>query len=103
MQLSAENFVDNAATFLPAVEMLAKLTGLKMLSAVASILRRAVQYPESRQQLIEWLKWAPIFSDAGPGAPDAAAPALPAQFHDLEAELTELRAGINAYGQHPTS
>jgi len=89
MSISAEAFITNAETFLPAVEMMAKITGLKLIGTIASVLRRAVQTPEAREQLIIWLKWTPIFG----ATPNASDPSIPAEYSDLEDELIEFKAG----------
>jgi len=87
MVFSAESFVRNAETFLPAVEMIAKITGLKLVGSIAAVLRRAVQYPETREQLIAWLKWTPLFGKA-PGGTD---PQMPAEYSDLQDDLFAFR------------
>jgi len=91
MVFSAESFVNNAETFLPAVEMLAKITGMKIVSSIASVLRRAVQYPDTRAQLIAWLKWTPLFGKA----PNATDPQVPDSFSDLQEQLDDFKAACD--------
>ena len=93
MQFSAESFIRNCETFLPVVEMLAKITGSKVVSSIASVLRRATQYPETREQIIEWLKWTPLFgATAG-----EAGPQLPAEYMEIQEDLEVMRSGCDNY------
>ena len=99
MAIDAKEFLDNAKAILPGLEMAAKITGLKFLSSVAAVLRRAVDNPESHDLLLSWLRWTPLFTGVASDTdqpPAAAEPVLPECYADLANELAEVREGIQS-------
>lgn len=92
MKIDAKEFIDNAAAWLPGIEMAAKLTGRKILASVAAILRRAVENPSAKEKIIEWLRWTKVFTGENANLSE---PILPAEFAGLLEEATEFRDACN--------
>ena len=90
IQIDAQGFVDQAVAILPGIEAALKMTGAKILTAAAKVLRRVLEYPESRDAVVEWLRYTPIFK--GESAEDSKEPVIPVHFGDLHEEMGALRS-----------
>jgi hypothetical protein len=100
MAIDARKFIDNAETILPGLEMAAKLSGLKILTTIASILRRATQDASTKEMLITWLRYTPIFTGV---SPNDAEPPLPEEWADIREGLEEFRHVCAEWEEDPTT
>jgi hypothetical protein len=84
MKLNAEELVNQAATFLPGIDLASKLLGLVTLNSLVKVLRKAVESPEYKADIIRYLRYIPGVTGHGESVE---APALPEGLQEIREDM----------------